>query len=56
MVVHACNLSCWETELRRLIVQGKSRHKVHEILSQVGMVTPACHPGYVGSINRRVKV
>jgi ribosomal protein L31 len=48
-----------EAEIRKITVWGQTGEKAHEILSQsttksLGKVAHACHPSYVGSINRRI--
>jgi hypothetical protein len=53
-------LATRETEIRRISGQGQPRQKVQETCistsKKLGMVEYACHPSYVGNINRRIAV
>jgi hypothetical protein len=49
----------WEAEIQRIEVPGQSRQKVRKnpiSVKNLGKVVHTCHPGYPGSLCRRVTV
>jgi hypothetical protein len=58
MVVHACNPSTLEVEIRRIKVLGQPGQKVSRTpisTNKLGMVC-ACNPSYMGGTGRRILV
>jgi hypothetical protein len=52
-------LLTWEAEMGRITVRGQPEQKVHAISSKsikAGRGAHACHPSYIGRVNRRIKV
>jgi hypothetical protein len=46
-----------EAEIEKIMVGGQLGQKVNETPSQpkkLGLIVPACHSSYMGSINRRI--
>jgi hypothetical protein len=44
------------SEVRRVTVQGQTRQKIREILSQQIIWACACHSSYVGGVGRRTVI
>jgi hypothetical protein len=57
-VIHVCNPTTGEAaEIRRIMIGGQPEQNVWETPSQpIGGHGGACHPNFVGSVNRRILV